>query len=275
MKTRLVIYGVALLLLIGLYYAARFSIERFLRGRDQDQALVAAVESLRGVRGRKVSERVIIKELPPRLVEKVRIVKVTVPAAEVTSSGGVTAIIRDTAPSVRQGQRLCDKWKRFCVDLPDGLFERRQELKATIITMKTQDGNVVTALSDFQEFSPDTHEEIPLTGLELKTEYSYVEEKRAEVPIFHLRALAGVDHRLAPGGGIEVLNLERTHLPLLENLTAGIAGYLKREKTDARVVGQLGYRLFKTNFLAHLYGGVTVPSSKAVVGAAVGVELTR
>lgn len=275
MKTRHWIYAIALVLLIALYYAARFSIEQFFHARSDDRALAAIAKSHGGTIGQKVSERVIVRQLPPKLIEFVRVVKETVPSARIDSSSSTTATVNTTVPTVQTGNRLCDQWKRFCFELPGGLLTQRQEIRIATVFVRSADGKVRVAKSDFQEFAPDTHEPIPTTGVELKTDYSFTDEPKSLPPFFHPRAMLGVDHRAAFGGGVELVNLERTRIPIMEKLSGGIIGYLKREKTEGRAGVQVSYRLFETNFLLGGYIGATIPSGALVGGVAASVELTK
>lgn len=238
--------------------------------RSDDRALIAATQALRGAVGKRVSES---RAVPPTLKDFVAGVKKASPRSRVDSSAIVTVTIEDTAKSVTTETQLCDEHKRFCFDLPGGLLHRRQSLEVATVFVRSHDGTVRVAKSGVREFSPETGKEIPTTGVDVKTNFQFVQEPSPLPAILHIRPLAGIDHRLAPGVGLEIINLERTRKPIIERLTGSVMGYWKNEDKEGRIVGQLGYRVYG-NLTAGPYAGVST-NGATVVGVAATIQIGR
>ena len=277
--SRLKVYAVAAVVLTALYWGARYRIAEIARGRAEGVAMEAAARLAHGIVGKRTSERQIEKSLLPDNKEYVKTIRKTISRARVDSAFTATVGISDTAKTVEtktpEGTTvLCDEYRRFCFELPAGILTRRQLFKMETVFVRSPDGKTRVAHADFFEYNPDTKEVIPTVGVDLKGAYSFVDEKAAAPPIFHPRLLIGVDSHLAPGVGVELLNLERTEKPVLEKVTLSLVGYWDRKTQDGYGVAQFGYRILNSNITIGPYVGASTKGA-LVVGAGAAIQVTR
>jgi hypothetical protein len=244
-------------------------------GRSDDRALEAAARTLHGVVGSRVSQRKIVSSLSPALKDFVAGVTKASPRAKVDSAFTATVKVEDTAkivPVARDGRTLmCDEYKRFCFELPSGILTRRQLFRMETVFVRSPDGKTRVAKADFFEYNPDTKEMIPSKGVDLNGDFQFVDEKAELPPIFHLRPVVAVDHRLAFGAGLELLNLERIQRPVLDRLTLSMLGYYKDK--EWRAVGQLGYRVYGNVTIGPNLGVTT--DGTVVFGAGAAIQVGR
>ncbi len=276
---RLKVYAVTVIVLVALYWGARYRIEKLAHGRAEGEAMKVAARLAKGIVGMRKSSRQIEKSLSADNKKFVKAIQKSAPRARIDSVSTVTATIADTAKTVESRtpeglSRVCDEYGRFCFDLPSGLLTRRQLFKMETVFVRSPDGKTRVAHADFFEYNPDTKELIPSKGVDLKGDYSFVDERAAAPPIFHPRLLAGIDHSLSPGVGVELLNLERTERPVLEKFNLSVVGYWDRKTSEGRGVAQLGYRILNSNLSVGPYVGLST-SGAVVYGAGATLQVTR
>jgi len=284
-KFRLLLYAAAALLLVGFYWFTRFRIEQLAHGRAEGQAMSAEAKLRGGIVGRRVSPRELEKGLSPAQRDFVHAIRKVAPhsridsrtTAKITIEDSPAGKIVETAEGPREWRDDYDRFRLVFPDQPDGpyIFHRRQAIGVDILAIKSVDGKTRVAKVEAWEYNPRTGDVIPSTGLAVGAKLDFVEDKPPAPPILHLRGLAAVDHRIAPGAGAEFINFERTKIPFIENLTLSALGYWKTEKTEGRLVGQLGYRIPSSNVTIGGYLGAALPSGSLVGGAGVAFQVTR
>ena len=289
LKTRLIGGGFAGLVLLAALHqgcdAAKHARESKERERIAKVALETTTRELDGAIGREVAEKIInatLRKENKKLSDFVAAIKKADPGAKVDTYSRTTVAIEDrpTGVVIRPPEVVNAEWRddyhRFRYELPNGPFHRKQLFKLEAVFIRSADGKVRVSQSEFWEFDPETRAVIPSTGVDLKGEFQFFEEKaeHKQVPIFHLRALAGVDHRLAPGVGVELLNLERTKKAFFEKATLSLMGFYDRKTSEGRGVAMLGYRLLNTNFVVGPYFGIST-NGTTVVGAGAALQVTR
>jgi hypothetical protein len=239
---------------------------------------VVKYEKFGAVLGQLVSERALVKSLTEKQRALLKAAQKADPGAKAGATAKTTIALEDTTVGhVTQsgGQTECvDEYHRFTgIILSTGecSIKRKQLFSLQQLFIRSTDGKVRIAQSDFKEFDPVTKVVIPSTGIDLKTEYKFADEARPKPPIFKIRPLAGVDHRTAIAAGAELLNLERTEKPVLERLSLGGMGYWK-SGTDPRIAARAGYRLVGNVSIGGYYGW-EIPKLAPVIGADVTVRL--
>ena len=286
MKQRLLLYALIAAVLFGLYSQVRLRIERNARGRAEGQAAVAVAKLLGGVAGKRKSEAAIVRTLSPVQKDFVKAIKKASPKAKVDSALTVAVTITDT-PTGRivetpgAPKEWQDDYHRFRLEFPekpDGpyIFHRQQSFRLPGVFVRTPDGKTRVAKLELFELDPITKEVIPITGAELQAEaeFTFADELPDKPPIFKIRALAAVDHRLAFGAGVELLNFERTEKPVLEKVTVSVLGFWDRKTNEGRGVALVGYRILNTNFVVGPYVGISTTGA-TVFGAGAALQVTR
>ena len=284
MMKRLKLYGVILLVLLAAYWNIRYRISENARGRAEGQGMMAEAKLLGGIAGKRKSAGAIEKGLSPEQRDFVKAIKKVNPKARVDSAITVSVAIEDT-PNGRivetpgGPKEWRDDYHRFRLvfpEKPDGYytFHRRQFFRLPGVFVRSPDGKTRVAKLELFELDPITKEVIPITGAQLQAEFTFADELPDAPGIFHLRALASVDHRLAFGAGVELLNFERTKKPFFEKVTVSLLGYWDRKTDEGRGVVLAGYRLLNTNFVVGPYIGVSTTGT-AVFGAGAALQVTR
>ncbi len=270
--------GVVLVLVIA---GARIDWGRAARDAAERRALETYAKLAKAHVGKRTSETGVVKTLSPGLQEFVRGAKKAAPHSKVDSAIKVSVSVKDeakgTVTTTVAGQPECvDEYHRFHVIIPstgECSVQRHQLFTFQTVFIRDLTGKTRIAQTEFSEFDPETKEKIPSTGVDLKGEYTFMDEVAGHPPILHLRPVAGLDHRGAYAAGVEFLNLERTEKPILNRVTLSAMGYW-RPKITPRAGVRLGYR-FYGNLTAGAYVGAEFPSTGLVVGADVTVQIGR
>jgi hypothetical protein len=238
---------------------------------ETDKAIAAAVAQVGAAQGTLVKEREASKLLGSQLAKAYQALKAkgatleshTDTKVEVSDStpGGLVAAT-PTAPATWQ-----DEYHRFALQLPNGPLRRHQLFGLEGIAVRSPDGSIRAADYNFKEYDPETKAEIPIEGATLKTTFQFVEEKAEGPGPFHLRGVAAVDQRGAPGGGIAI-NPWR-------GLTVGLLALYSPRDKDLRGALHVGYRLFGSTIAAGPYIGASTKGGGLLFGAAVTIEVTR
>jgi hypothetical protein len=261
-KRYLVLGGIATAFVVMAVLGVRLAIEQRVNAALVRANFVRAAKEGGGILGRRVSERQAIKEIQsPDNRSFVEAVKKADKKSRVESVGTTTARITDQpAGTVVQTPAGPSEWHdehhRFRLVLPSGPFFRQQAFWVEQVAVRGSDGQTVVQRTDFAELDPVTGERLPSAGITLDSKLSVVDQPKPDPPVVKLRGLLGVDHRGAVALGLEFANLERTHLPFFENLSAAVEGYYDPQDSGKRLAFKPGYRLLKTNIVIGPYVGI-------------------
>ena len=213
--------------------------------------------------------------------------KMKAAGAKVTQQASTMVSIEETipakpAPAYADSQNayagppyIEDEYGRFHFDLPTGPLTRKQLFRFDAVVVKRLNGQYQFMKADFREYvpgkEPSEATEIPVQGIDTKSQFQFLEEAAPGPKAIHLRLLAAADYRAALGVGVQLANLhDRANVSLL--------GFYYPKGSEARAVVQVGYRLkfpfIDSNVSVGPYYGVSSKGG-AVVGGAVAIELTR
>lgn len=199
----------------------------------------------------------------------------------VASTQHTTATIHDTVPAAHDvvAGEWHDEYHRFHLNIPTGILTRDQLFTYDAAVAIGPDGSTRVLKESFEELDPTTRLVVPGPSPRLESHLSFAKDLGPAVPVFHPRVVAAIGLTGAPGGGVELLNLERLKAPVLSNLNLSALALYDAKNSDAQVGGMLGYRLRFPFFDSNISVGPSLMYSlkrgTTSVGAAVTIEVTR
>jgi hypothetical protein len=228
------------------------------------------LDQLGGVQGTLIKERA--ARLTPEQQKFVGQIRKADPKATIDTVSQTKIEVADTAkgtattpPGSPCPTSVADEYGRFRFDLPSGLLHRQQEFTLDLVTVRGVDGSYRVQSAEFREWKPGTKTEIPTTGVKATTNFQFVEEQKPGPGRFHLWGVAAVDHRAAPGGGVQI--------EPLDHLTASVLGFYSPKDKDFRGALHLGWRPGKWALTVGPYIALSTKGTGLVYGGAATIRV--
>ncbi len=258
----------------GLLYAVVTAEHHKALAAAQDKLAAAQVAAVaakyEGVEGKLVSA-LSLSASQAEMIKALQKVDSRVKAVEQSKS---TVTISDTPAGhvdvVAAPTRWSDDYHRFSLNLKDFSFTRKQAVVIEEVIASGPAGQRIEKFA-FHEKDPELGTEIPLLGIDVKTDFKFTKDAEPPVAPWHPRAVFAVDTRGAVGGGVQANPYK--------GLTLGAIGLYGGSQKDFRGALTLGWRLrlgfIDTTISPNFYYGISSKGGGAVTGGAATIELTR